>query len=234
MRTYIFMAMLAVVVAACSSNDPVSPAPTGPKVPGVGSTYEFSIYSTDINGKKITGSDSTYVQTVLASGIDFGGKTGVWSVESKDAVSGEPSDTMYMCIDSKQDVLLYFPDLSVDGAPKWIRLPITTGSAFADSTSTTEDFNGVPVEFTLKVKTERGMDESIAVGASSVATKKINMTISVRVSAMGNELEAFEQKANLWFASDLGVFAQSSSDAVDVGGDVQDGEFTKLTKYSLK
>lgn len=234
MRTYIYIAMLAVVITACSSNDPVSPVPTGTKIPAVGSTYEFSTYRTGMDGRKISGSDSAFVQTVLASGIVFGGKTGVWSVESKDAVSGEPSDTLYLCIDSKQDVLLFFPDLSVDGAPKWIRLPITTGSAFADSTSATEDFNGIPVEFTLKVKTERGTDESIAVGASSVATKKINMTLSVRVSAMGNELEAFEQKAYLWFAPNLGVFAQSSSDAVDVGGDVQDGEFTKLTKYSLK
>lgn len=234
MRICVHLALLVLFVAACSNNDPVSPAPTGTKVPGVGSSYEYATYQTGLDGKKVADSDSTFVSSVIASGVVFGAKTGVWSVESRDAVSGEPSDTIHMCLDSKQDVLMYFPDLSADGSPMWIRLPIATGVAFADSITSTEDFNGVTAEFKFKVKTERVSDESIVVGTSSIAAKKISLSIALDIAVMGEVFPAVNQTGHLWFAPALGMFVQRSSSAFESGGDVQNGEFTKLTKYTLK
>jgi hypothetical protein len=230
MRIYVHLALLVLFVAACSKNDPVSPVPTGTKVPGVGSSYEFATYETGLDGKKVADSDSTFVSTVIASGVVFGAKTGVWSVESKDAASGEPSDTLHMCLDSKQDVLMYFPDLSADGSPIWIRLPITTGVTSSDSISSTGGTSG----FKFKVKSESVSNETISVGASNIATKKIRMTISLDIVVLDKVVPALSQTVYLWFAPSLGLFVQRSSDAVEAGGDVENGEFTKLTKYTLK
>lgn len=234
MKNALAFALICIVLSACSSSDPAAPVPTGVKVPGVGSTFEFSLYATGLDGKKIPGTDSTFVQTVIASGGAFGTKTGVWSIESKDAVSGEPSDTVHLCLDDRQDVLMFFPDLSADGSPRWIRLPITTGVAFTDSTTTTETLNGLPLELKLKVTTERLADESIAVGTSSVAAKKVSLTVMLDIKSMGQSISAFEQKGIIWFAPSLGIFAQRSSDAVNFGGDVLNGEYVRLTKYTLK
>ncbi|MBU3678446.1 MAG: hypothetical protein FGM32_02415 [Candidatus Kapabacteria bacterium] len=234
MRMPIILLVISLVLGACASKDPVSPTPTGIKVPAVGSTFELDAYGTDPTGKKIPDSEYSLLQSVLASGAVFGGKSGVWSIESNDKVTGEPVDTSYMCLDSKQDVLLYFPDLSVDGSPKWFRLPVTTGLVSIDSASQTEDINGIPLQFTLKVKAERSTDEPILVGTSSISTRKIVMTVSVTILAQGQVIETIEFKQHLWFAPTLGTFAQRSSDAYEAGCDVQDGEFVKLTKYTLK
>lgn len=234
MRLPIYLLALALFVAACSSNEPTSPTENGITVPGVGSTFEFTGYSTDLSGSKIAGTDTSYIQTVVGSGISFDGRTGVWVVDTKPTASSEATDTTYMCLDSKKDVLVFFPDLSPDGSPKWLRLPVTTGVASLDSISSTEDVNGVPFEVKFVVKTERIGDASISVGTSNVATKKIQMTVTASIVVMGQQLQGFETKQFLWFAPSLGTFVQLSSEAYDAGGGVQDGEFAKLSKYTLK
>lgn len=233
MRNLLLMLSVGLFVVACSNNDPVSPVEPSIKAPVKGSVFEFNGYSTDLGGVKIPDSDATILETVNATGLVFGGKTGVWSFITTNKADGEVIDTTYACFDDKKDVLLSFPELSMDGAPRWLRLPVTTGVKSVDSAMTSDSYNGIPIQLSLKVTCERVGDEAILVGTKSIATKKISMNLTVSISALGQVIDSFTSVRTVWFAPSLGMAVQTSSAAYEFGGDVENGGFLKMVSYTI-
>jgi hypothetical protein len=233
MRNLLLLLSVGLFVVACSNNDPVAPVDTGLKAPVKGSVFEFNGYQTDLGGIKITDSDFTVLETVNATGLVFEGKTGVWSFITTDKADGTVIDTTYACFDDKKDILLNFPDLSVDGSPRWLRLPVTTGLKAVDSTVASDSFNGIPIQISLKVTSERVGDESITVGSKSIATKKLSLTLAVSISALGQTIDSFTSVRSIWYAPSLGMFIQRSGEAFEAAGEVENGEFVKLVSYTI-
>ncbi|MBU3699732.1 MAG: hypothetical protein FGM33_06945 [Candidatus Kapabacteria bacterium] len=233
MRNILFMLAVGLIVVACSKNDPVSPVDTGIKAPVRGSVFEYNGYGTDLGGIKIPSSDYTALETINATGLVYGGKTGVWSSITTDKASGTVIDTTYSCFDERKDILLNSPDMSVDGTPRWLRLPVTTGVTAVDSAVTSDSYGGIPITLALKVKSERVGEESILVGTKTIATKKIVITSTVSISALGQLVDSFSFKQTIWFAPSLGMLVQRATEAYEVGGEVEDGDYAKLVSYTI-
>jgi hypothetical protein len=227
------MLALGLFVVACSKNDPVSPVDTGIKAPTRGSVFEYNGYGTNLGGVKIPGSDFTILENVNSTGLVFGGKTGVWSFITTEKSSGSVIDTTYACFDDKKDILLNFPDLGTDGSPLWLRLPVTTGVTAVDSSVRSDTVIGVPLTFALKAKSERTAEEAILVGSSSIATKKIVITVEVSVLEKGQVIDLYSFNRTIWFAPSLGIFVQRSTDAYESLFSNEDGDFAKLVSYTI-
>jgi hypothetical protein len=234
MRNLLILALAAAFVVSCSSNDPVSPSEPSIKIPGKGSTFEIAGYQLDSINAKIANSDFTAVQTTANIGQSFGDKTGVWSTILTDKVTGEVIDTTYMCLDEKKDLLLWTPELGADGSSRWLRLPVTSGLVFVDSVVTSGDFGGIPIEFAISVRAERSGNESIVVAGTSIATKKIALRFTIRISALGQVIDTATFNETQWFAPSLGMFIQRSTGAYSLAGEWNAGNYFKLTKYTLK
>lgn len=234
MRNLLLIALAAAFVVSCSSNDPVSPSEPSIKIPGKGSTFEIAGYQLDSLNAKIANTDFTAVQTVANIGQSFGDRTGVWSTILTDKTTGEVLDTNYLCLDEKKDLLLWTPELGADGSSRWLRLPVSSGLVSADSVVSTEDFNGIPIQLAISVRAERTGDETIVVAGSSIATKKITLRFTVRISALGQVIDSATFNETQWFAPSLGMIIQRSTGAYSLAGQPSSGSYFKLTKYTLK
>lgn len=229
MKNLLLFVAAAFVIASCSNTtDPTPEAPTM-KVPGVGSTFTFDAYDTDDKDAKIPGTDSAFTESVVASNVSYEGKTGVW------AVVGESLDTTLYCYDTNKDLLI--SGGATDGLLgdlKWLRLPITTGSALTDTVASTQDFNGIPVELVVVIIRNRVGDDQATVGTESIKTVKLTMNINLTVKALGQVVDQSAMTSTLWYAPSLGAMIRRVTPASTVGGDMQDGTVEMLKSYSLK
>lgn len=221
---------LALVIASCSN--PSEPTPETPtmKVPGTGSTYVFDTYGTDESGAKISGSDAEFTESVIASNISFGGRTGVWSV-----IGSASTDTTHYCLDANKDVLLNSGDLEgVLGGMKWLRYPVTTGTTQKDTAISTQNINGISIELVAIVTSSRVGEEQITVGSEAVKVVKLTSEFSVTAKAFGQVVNESTLTSTLWYAPSLGLMVRRVIPAQNVGGDLQEGTVEMLKSYSLK
>lgn len=217
------------ILVSCSDNT-VTPEPSPFTIPTSGSTYTYLEYATDKLGNKVPDTEVTDVESVIASNISYSGKNGVWAISST-----ENNDTTYFCVDQNNDVL-FKPSGGADifGDDTWLRIPVTTGTAFSDSTASTQDFNGIPVELRTTMNITRIADEQVTVGSQSFKTTKVRLNINVKALAFGQVVNESNLESTLWYAPSLGHFLRMVQPATTLGGQDENGSYRSLQSYNLK
>ncbi len=230
MKNLLLFVAAALVIASCSNTTEPTPEAPSMKVPGVGSTFTFDAYDTDDKDAKIPGTDSAFTESVVASNVSYEGKTGVW------AVVGETSDTTFYCYDTNKDLLIGGGAAADEllGDLKWLRLPITTGSALTDTVMSTQDFNGIPVELVVVITRNRVGDDQATVGTESIKTVKLTMNINITIKALGQVVDQSATSSTLWYAPSLGAMIRRVTSANTRDGEVEPGTVEMLKSYSLK
>jgi len=226
------LALLAtsLLVISCTKDNTTTPEPAPLKTPGVGSTFSYAGYAIDITGSKIPDTDNQHTETVVASNISFQGKTGVWAIDNGS------SDTLMYCLDRNNDLLMYVDESDGMAFNNWVRLPISTGTTFTDSATSTEDYQGVPVQILTRFTSMLKGEESVTVGSESIRAVKILFTVSGRASIAGQTISDIELVTTLWYAPSLGNFIKAEQPATEIKakGEIQDGFTSTLKSYSLK
>jgi hypothetical protein len=111
---------------------------------------------------------------------------------------------------------------------------VTTGTAFSDSTASTQDFNGIPVELRTTMNITRIADEQVTVGSQSFKTTKVRLNINVKALAFGQVVNESNLESTLWYAPSLGHFLRMVQPATTLGGQDENGSYRSLQSYNLK
>jgi len=237
MKHLLVLSAIATILVSCSNNT-VTPESTTLKVPATGSSYTFLMYNTDSLDVKIPGSDVSTLGTVVASGITFLGKSGVWVIasESIDSNSTQYTDTTSFCVDKNNDVLMHGQgSLSGD---LWVRLPVTSGIVFKDSISSQDEVDGIQVEQRFVVTSSRIGQEQLTIGTTTIQTVKLSLNSTVKSIMLGQVIGEMVVPITAWYAPSLGNFVRMEQPTIKlVGPDLDfdlDGSYKLLQSYNLK
>lgn len=238
MKHLLVLCALATILVSCSNNT-VTPEPSALNIPATGSTYTFQMYNTDSLDVKIPDSDITSRDNVVASGITFRGKSGVWVIasESVDRDSLPYTDTTYFCVDQNNDVLVYGQDSS--SGDLWMRLPVSSGIAFKDSTSSIDEIDGVQFEQRLVVAATRIGEDQVTIGTTTIKAVKISLNIRIKIVLLGQVVSEVALPSTVWYAPSLGNIVRMQQPPLNsTDGSGLDlnlfGEYKILTSYTLK
>jgi len=237
MKHLLVLSAIATILVSCSNNT-VTPESTTLKVPATGSSYTFLMYSTDTLDVKVPGSDGSVLATVVSSGITFLGKSGVWVIaaESIESDSTEYTDTTYFCVDQNNDVL-FNGEGSLTG-DLWLRLPVTSGKAFKDSTSSQDEIGGIQVEQRIVVTSSRIGQEQLTIGTTTIQTVKLSLNITAKSIALGQVIGEMALPSTVWYAPSLGNIVRMEQPSIKFGDPDLDinlfGQYKLLQSYNLK
>jgi len=196
------------------------------------------MYSTDTLDVKVPGSDGSVLATVVSSGITFLGKSGVWVIaaESIESDSTEYTDTTYFCVDQNNDVL-FNGEGSLTG-DLWLRLPVTSGKAFKDSTSSQDEIGGIQVEQRIVVTSSRIGQEQLTIGTTTIQTVKLSLNITAKSIALGQVIGEMALPSTVWYAPSLGNIVRMEQPSIKFGDPDLDinlfGQYKLLQSYNLK
>lgn len=233
MKHLLALAVMAVVLSACSGDDPVAPTePTGLRRFTVGSTFTYEGYQLDASGNKVPGTDYEAIHTVIDSGLTIAGKTGVFALRTTGPTG---ADTVYYYIDANKDVLQYTELGQNGGVAFWVRFPVTTGSDSRDSLSEKREVNGFPVDFTYIANVKKNGDTTMTVGTESIKTQSMSLSLNVKGTVLGQEVVNATITQSAWYAPTIGAFVQNSAkeQTLNAGNTVQ-GFYQRLKAYTLK
>lgn len=237
MKHLLVLSAIATILVSCS-NSTVTPESTTLKVPATGSSYTFLMYNTDTLDVKIPGSDVTTLDTVVASGITYLGKSGVWVIasESIESDSTQYTDTTYFCVDQNNDVL--FNGQGSLSGDLWLRLPVTSGTAFKDSISSQDEIDGIQVEQRFVVTSSRFGQEQLTIGTTTIQTVKLSLNATVKSIALGQVLGEMAIPSTVWYAPSLGNIVRIEQPTIKFGDADLDinffGQYKLLQSYNLK
>jgi len=237
MKHLLVLSAIATILVSCS-NSTVTPESTTLKVPATGSSYTFLMYNTDSLDVKIPGSDVSTLDTVVASGITYLGKSGVWVIasESIESDSTQYTDTTYFCVDQNNDVL--FNGQGSLSGDLWLRLPVTSGTAFKDSISSQEEIDGIQVEQRFVVTSSRIGQEQLTIGTTTIQTVKLSLNATVKSIALGQVLGEMAIPSTVWYAPSLGNIVRIEQPTIKFGDADLDinffGQYKLLQSYNLK
>lgn len=237
MKHLLVLSAIATILVSCS-NSTVTPESTTLKVPATGSSYTFLMYNTDTLDVKIPGSDVTTLDTVVASGITYLGKSGVWVIasESIESDSTQYTDTTYFCVDQNNDVL--FNGQGSLSGDLWLRLPVTSGTAFKDSISSQDEIDGIQVEQRFVVTSSRIGQEQLTIGTTTIQTVKLSLNATVKSIALGQVLGEMAIPSTVWYAPSLGNIVRIEQPTIKFGDADLDinffGQYKLLQSYNLK
>lgn len=237
MKHLLVLSAIATILVSCSNNT-VTPESTTLKVPATGSSYTFLMYSTDTLDVKVPGSDGSVLATVVSSGITFLGKSGVWVIaaESIESDSTQYTDTTYFCVDQNNDVLVN-GEGSLTG-DLWLRLPVTSGKAFKDSTSSQDEIGGIQVEQRIVVTSSRIGQEQLTIGTTTIQTVKLSLNITAKSIALGQVIGEMALPSTVWYAPSLGNIVRMEQPSIKFGDPDLDinlfGQYKLLQSYNLK
>jgi|GEM_PF-1527711 hypothetical protein len=237
MKHLLVLSAIATILVSCSNNT-VTPESTTLKVPATGSSYTFLMYSTDTLDVKVPGSDGSVLATVVSSGITFLGKSGVWVIaaESIESDSTQYTDTTYFCVDQNNDVL-FNGEGSLTG-DLWLRLPVTSGTAFKDSTSSQDEIGGIQVEQRIVVTSSRIGQEQLTIGTTTIQTVKLSLNITAKSIALGQVIGEMALPSTVWYAPSLGNIVRMEQPSIKFGDPDLDinlfGQYKLLQSYNLK
>lgn len=237
MKHLLVLSAIATILVSCSNNT-VTPESTTVKVPATGSSYTFLMYSTDTLDVKVPGSDGSVLATVVSSGITFLGKSGVWVIaaESIESDSTQYTDTTYFCVDQNNDVLVN-GEGSLTG-DLWLRLPVTSGKAFKDSTSSQDEIGGIQVEQRIVVTSSRIGQEQLTIGTTTIQTVKLSLNITAKSIALGQVIGEMALPSTVWYAPSLGNIVRMEQPSIKFGDPDLDinlfGQYKLLQSYNLK
>lgn len=233
MKHLFAVAVLVVVLSACTSNDPVAPTePTGLRRFTVGSTFTYEGYQLDAAGNKVPGTDYEAIHTVIDSGLTIAGKSGVFAMRTTGPTG---ADTVYYYIDANKDLLQYTELGQNGGVAFWVRFPVTTGTESRDSLAERREVNGFPVDFTYIANVKKNSDTSMTVGAESIKTQAMSLSLNVKGTVLGQEVVNATITQSAWYAPTIGAFVQNTAkeQTLNAGNTVQ-GFYQKLKSYTLK
>lgn len=233
MKHLFTLVFLVAVLSACSSNDPVAPEqPTGMRRFTVGSTFTYEGYQLDSLGNKIPGTDYEAIHSVIDSGLTIAGKTGVFAMRTTGPAG---ADTVFYYIDANKDLLQYTELGQNDGVAFWVRFPVTTGTESRDSLAERRDVNGFPVDFTYIANVKKNSDTTMTVGAESIKTQGMSLSLNVKGKVLGQEVVNATITQSAWYAPTIGAFVQNSAkeQTINAGNTVQ-GFYQRLKAYTLK
>jgi len=237
MKHLLVLSAIATILVSCS-NSTVTPESTTLKVPATGSSYTFLMYNTDSLDVKIPGSDVSTLDTVVASGITYLGKSGVWVIasESIESDSTQYTDTTYFCVDQNNDVL--FNGQGSLSGDLWLRLPVTSGTAFKDSISSQDEIDGIQVEQRFVVTSSRIGQEQLTIGTTTIQTVKLSLNATVKSIALGQVLGEMAIPSTVWYAPSLGNIVRIEQPTIKFGDADLDinffGQYKLLQSYNLK
>lgn len=237
MKHLLVLSAIATILVSCS-NSTVTPESTTLTIPATGSSYTFLMYSTDSLDVKIPGSDVTTLDTVVASGITFLGKSGVWVIasESIDSDSTQYTDTTYFCVDQNNDVL--FNGQGSLSGDLWLRLPVTSGTAFKDSISSQDEIDGIQVEQRFVVTSSRIGQEQLTIGTTTIQTVKLSLNATIKSIALGQVIGEMAVPSTVWYAPSLGNIVRIEQPTIKLGDPDLDinffGQYKLLQSYNLK
>jgi len=237
MKHLLVLSAIATILVSCSNNT-VTPESTTLKVPATGSSYTFLMYNTDSLDVKIPGSDVSTLDTVVASGITYLGKSGVWVIasESIESDSTQYTDTTYFCVDQNNDVL--FNGQGSLSGDLWLRLPVTSGTAFKDSISSQDEIDGIQVEQRFVVTSSRIGQEQLTIGTTTIQTVKLSLNATVKSIALGQVLGEMAIPSTVWYAPSLGNIVRIEQPTIKFGDADLDinffGQYKLLQSYNLK
>jgi hypothetical protein len=196
------------------------------------------MYNTDSLDVKIPGSDVSTLDTVVASGITYLGKSGVWVIasESIESDSTQYTDTTYFCVDQNNDVL--FNGQGSLSGDLWLRLPVTSGTAFKDSISSQDEIDGIQVEQRFVVTSSRIGQEQLTIGTTTIQTVKLSLNATVKSIALGQVLGEMAIPSTVWYAPSLGNIVRIEQPTIKFGDPDLDinffGQYKLLQSYNLK
>ena len=237
MKHLLVLSAIATILVSCS-NSTVTPESTTLKVPATGSSYTFLMYNTDSLDVKIPGSDVSTLDTVVASGITYLGKSGVWVIasESIESDSTQYTDTTYFCVDQNNDVL--FNGQGSLSGDLWLRLPVTSGTAFKDSISSQDEIDGIQVEQRFVVTSSRIGQEQLTIGTTTIQTVKLSLNATIKSIALGQVLGEMAIPSTVWYAPSLGNIVRIEQPTIKFGDADLDinffGQYKLLQSYNLK
>ena len=218
---------LAIVAASCTtSTTPDNTITTS--MPRVGSTYTFESYDTDTNGAVVAGSDTTHVDAVVASGIVFDDERDVW------VVKGSNSDSSFYSVDKYNDVIIRGSSWDAWFDQVWIRMPITSGVSSNVFNTDRATINGIVVETTRRITSERVSEEQVTVSGTQIRTFKVKITVSRVVTQNGAVVSDYSTFHYYWFAPSLGVTVRIETPSQIIFGKKMNGAIEMLKSYTLK
>jgi len=218
---------LAIVAASCTtSTTPDNTITT--LMPRVGSTYTYESYDTDTNGAVIAGSDSTHVDAVVASGVVFDDESDVW------VVKGSNSDSSFYSVDKYNDVIIRGSSWDAWFDQVWIRMPITSGVSSNVFNTDRATINGIVVETTRRITSERLSEEQVTVSGTQIRTFKVKITVSRVVTQNGAVVSDYSTFHYYWFAPSLGVTVRIATPSQIIFGKKMNGAIEMLKSYTLK
>ena len=213
------------VVAACTSNDPVSPENIDMRIPGLGSKFTFITHELDPSSDTIAGTGVYSTFTIVADDVMYAGRTGVWILE-EDA-PGQTKDSIILRLDSNKDVLMYQHG-SVD-SDRWIRFPVTTGEKYVYTMTDTSSFERVTFTYTI----DRVGNETVVVGAESVPTVKLQVSLKYQVTEAGAVTNEDTATVWWWYAPTIGAFVRKLRPLDQTGDITSEGMLEQLASYTL-
>lgn len=197
-------------------------------MPRVGSTYTFESYDTDTNGAVVAGSDTTHVDAVVASGIVFDDERDVW------VVKGSNSDSSFYSVDMYNDVIIRGSSWDAWFDQVWIRMPITSGVSSNVFNTDRATINGIVVETTRRITSERVSEEQVTVSGTQIRTFKVKITVSRVVTQNGTVVSDYSTFHYYWFAPTLGVTVRIETPSQIIFGKKMNGAIEMLKSYTLK
>ena len=227
MKIAALLLSLAIVAASCTtSTTPDNTITTS--MPRVGSTYTFESYDTDTNGAVVAGSDTTHVDAVVASGIVFDDERDVW------VVKGSNSDSSFYSVDMYNDVIIRGSSWDAWFDQVWIRMPITSGVSSNVFNTDRATMNGIVVETTRRITSERVSEEQVTVSGTQIRTFKVKITVSRVVTQNGTVVSDYSTFHYYWFAPSLGVTVRIETPSQIIFGKKMNGAIEMLKSYTLK
>lgn len=225
------MIALALVVVSCSSNDPVSPQPTGDQ-PKTGSTFSFERFSTDpTTGEPISSTKLRYTATITQTGLTFLGKTNVSKMRTEGI--GEVTDA-YIYYDPNGDFSVAALYNNVPSG--WVTWPVAshtkTENVIAD---TTYSVGGISISNKATATTIYVGTETMVIGGKDVTVVKMVQTLESVVTSSGVS-QTISLSQDGYFAPTIGFFAKTFNDGQlnPVSGEKMEGTLSVLVAYDRK
>ena len=227
MRTFTGFALLILPLAAllgCADDKPVEPAVTVQWTkPGLGSTFTYAGYLTDSNHVKISGSDETYTDSVMATGVAARGLTGLnrmtYSQFFQILLEYRANGDLAMALEDPDGVELpwtVFP-VGSKGTITHDAWSLTLGDSISSSTWSTP--------YTLV--TYMGAEQAVT-PAGTFATHRI----LVRAYDTTSSGDPYIENDTAWFAPAIGTYVRRARRADMVRSDR--GMRVELTSYTPK
>jgi hypothetical protein len=158
----------------------------------------------------------------------FDDESDVW------VVKGSNSDSSFYSVDKYNDVIIRGSSWDAWFDQVWIRMPITSGVSSNVFNTDRATINGIVVETTRRIASERLSEEQVTVSGTQIRTFKVKITVSRVVTQNGAVVSDYSTFHYYWFAPSLGVTVRIETPSQIIFGKKMNGAIEMLKSYTLK